>query len=77
VITGTYRFACAIARPCFEDPGGRTKYTARVHHWSVADREAHEKMGFHEGWGLRTEQLEALARQTLTPRRGAPCKEDE
>jgi uncharacterized protein YndB with AHSA1/START domain len=46
----------------FEDAGaGKTKYTARVLHWSVADREAHEKMGFHEGWGLCTTQLEALA----------------
>ena len=44
----------------FEDVGGKTRYTARVHHWTVADREAHEKMGFHESWGLRTEQLEAL-----------------
>jgi uncharacterized protein YndB with AHSA1/START domain len=48
----------------FEDePGqpGKTRYTARALHWSVADREAHEKMGFHEGWGLCTDQLEALA----------------
>ena len=45
----------------FEDEGGKTRYTARVRHWSVADREAHEKMGFHEGWGLCTDQLEALA----------------
>jgi uncharacterized protein YndB with AHSA1/START domain len=46
----------------FEDAGpGKTKYTARARHWSVADREAHEKMGFHQGWGLCTEQLEALA----------------
>ena len=44
----------------FEDEGGKTRYTARVRHWSVADREAHEKMGFHEGWGLCTDQLEAL-----------------
>jgi uncharacterized protein YndB with AHSA1/START domain len=44
----------------FEDDGGKTRYTARVRHWSVADREAHEKMGFHEGWGLCTDQLEAL-----------------
>ena len=44
----------------FEDVGGRTKYTARARHWTVADREAHEKMGFHEGWGRCTEQLEAL-----------------
>lgn len=44
----------------FEDEGGKTRYTARVRHWSVADREAHEKMGFHDGWGLCTDQLEAL-----------------
>ncbi len=34
----------------FENEGGKTKYTARVLHWTVADREAHEKMGFHQGW---------------------------
>lgn len=45
-----------------EAGGGKTRYTARVRHWSVADREAHEKMGFHQGWGIATEQLEALAR---------------
>jgi uncharacterized protein YndB with AHSA1/START domain len=44
----------------FEDQGGKTKYTARVRHWSEADREAHEKMGFHEGWKICTEQLAAL-----------------
>lgn len=44
----------------FEDDGGRTRYTARAWHWTVADREAHEKMGFHEGWGRATDQLEAL-----------------
>ena len=31
--------------------GGKTRYTARVRHWTVADREAHEKMGFHERLG--------------------------
>ena len=41
----------------FEDEGGKTRYTARVLHWSAADRESHEKMGFHEGWGKATEQL--------------------
>lgn len=35
-------------------------YTARVRHWSVADRLAHEKMGFHEGWGKATDQLAEL-----------------
>jgi uncharacterized protein YndB with AHSA1/START domain len=44
----------------FEDQGGKTRYTARVRHWTVADREAHEKMGFHEGWGRCTDQLAAL-----------------
>jgi uncharacterized protein YndB with AHSA1/START domain len=44
----------------FEEHEGKTKYTARVLHWTVADREAHEKMGFHEGWGIATDQLEAL-----------------
>ena len=45
----------------FEPEGGKTRYTALVRHWSVADREAHEKMGFHQGWGLCTDQLAALA----------------
>jgi uncharacterized protein YndB with AHSA1/START domain len=44
----------------FENEAGKTRYTARVRHWSVADREAHEKMGFHQGWGQCTDQLAAL-----------------
>lgn len=48
----------------FEDEGGpgssQTRYTARVRHWTVADREAHERMGFYEGWGVCTDQLAAL-----------------
>jgi uncharacterized protein YndB with AHSA1/START domain len=44
----------------FEDEGGKTRYTARARHWTVADREAHEKMGFHVGWGLCADQLTAL-----------------
>jgi len=44
----------------FEDQGGKTNYTARVRHWTVADREAHEKMGFHQGWPICTEQLAEL-----------------
>lgn len=46
----------------FENEGGKTKYTARARHWTVADREAHEKMGFHEGWGQCADQLAALVR---------------
>lgn len=41
----------------FEDLGGKTRYTATVRHWSAADCEAHEKMGFHEGWSQVAEQL--------------------
>ncbi len=44
----------------FENEGGKTKYTARVLHWSVADRKTHEEMGFHEGWSKATDQLAAL-----------------
>jgi uncharacterized protein YndB with AHSA1/START domain len=45
----------------FEKSGGKTKYTARVLHWTVADCEKHEQMGFHEGWGRCADQLAALA----------------
>lgn len=44
----------------FEDEDGRTRYTARVLHWTAEDRETHEKMGFHQGWAICAEQLAAL-----------------
>ena len=44
----------------FENEQGKTRYTARVRHWTVADREAHEKMGLHQGWGKCIDQLSAL-----------------
>jgi len=44
----------------FEDEGGKTRYTARALHWSVADREQHEQMGFITGWNQCADQLEAL-----------------
>jgi uncharacterized protein YndB with AHSA1/START domain len=47
----------------FEDAGnGQTRYTARALHWTRENRETHEKMGFHEGWGLAADQMIALAR---------------
>lgn len=49
-----------LAEITLEEQGGKTGYTARVRHWSVADREAHEKMGFHEGWKLCVDQLATL-----------------
>jgi uncharacterized protein YndB with AHSA1/START domain len=45
----------------FADEGGKTRYTARVRHWTVADRQAHENMGFHQGWGIATDQLSTVA----------------
>lgn len=44
-----------------EDEDGGTRYTAIARHWTAADRAAHEEMGFHQGWGLCTDQLAALA----------------
>ena len=44
-----------------DTPEGYTRYTARSLHWTVADREEHERMGFHEGWGIAADQLERLA----------------
>ncbi len=52
-------FTCVLT---FDDQGGKTLYTARALHWTKEDREAHEKMGFHQGWGIATDQLAALAR---------------
>lgn len=46
----------------FEDEGGKTRYTARAAHWTKEDRDAHEKMGFHEGWGQCATQLEEVAK---------------
>ena len=43
-----------------EEPDGRTKYTALARHWTAEDREAHETMGFHQGWERCTDQLAEL-----------------
>lgn len=46
----------------FEDDGvGRTRYKAVAVHRNQADRDAHEKMGFHEGWGTCADQLGEVA----------------
>jgi uncharacterized protein YndB with AHSA1/START domain len=50
-MTGTITFA---------EENGRTRYRARVSHWTEADRKQHEEMGFHAGWGKATDQLEEL-----------------
>lgn len=46
----------------FADEDGKTRYTALAQHWTGEDRKSHEDMGFHDGWGKATDQLEALAR---------------
>ena len=51
-----------VATVTFEDlGGGKSRYTAVARHWTAEDREAHEKMGFHEGWGQCADQLAELA----------------
>ncbi len=47
--------------------GSGTLYRARLLHWSAADREQHEAMGFHQGWPVATGQLAALV---VTPDMG-------
>ncbi|TDK39086.1 polyketide cyclase [Rhizobium deserti] len=47
----------------FEDLGdGRTQYTASAVHWTAEDKQAHEEMGFHQGWGAAADQLEQLVK---------------
>jgi uncharacterized protein YndB with AHSA1/START domain len=47
----------------FADAGnGKTHYKAVALHKDSADRETHEKMGFHEGWGTVAGQLEEFAK---------------
>ena len=58
VPSGKPFFTCVLT---FEDEAGQTRYTARALHWTVDDCAAHEKMGFHQGWGIATDQLAALA----------------
>ena len=51
-------FSCVLT---FDDEAGQTRYTVRAMHWTAEDCAAHEKMGFHKGWGIATDQLSALA----------------
>lgn len=47
----------------FEDAGnGETRYIARARHWTLENAKRHEEMGFHTGWGICADQLEALAK---------------
>lgn len=44
----------------FQPDGSGTRYVATAHHATAADRDAHEGMGFHEGWSAALDQLVAL-----------------
>lgn len=68
VFTDAYTSAWELAEKPFmtvtltfdEIAPGRTRYHARVSHWTITDREQHERMGFHQGWPVATEQLATL-----------------
>ena len=48
--------------------GKGTKYTALAIHRTLAERKAHEAMGFHEGWGKALDQLVELVGSWKRPR---------
>ena len=58
VPSGKPFFTCVLT---FAEEGRKTRYTAKALHWTVEDCKAHVDMGFHEGWGIATDQLAALA----------------
>ncbi len=43
-------------------PNGKTRYTARVRHWTKEASDKHAAMGFHQGWGKAFDQLVELMR---------------
>lgn len=56
---GAFAFTAIVT---FEDAGeGRTRYRAVAMHASRADRDTHEQMGFHDGWGTVADQLGEVA----------------
>ena len=51
------------AAATFSDAGnGKTAYKVVALHRNVADRQSHENMGFHDGWGTVASQLEEFAK---------------
>ena len=53
-----FAFSAVIA---IEPAAGGCTYTATVYHATPETAKAHEDMGFYDGWGTVTTQLEALA----------------
>jgi|GEM_PF-560385 len=56
---GTCNMPMTVELTFLPEEGG-TRYNVLVKHATVADREAHETMGFHSGWNQATDQLAAL-----------------
>ena len=50
-----------------DNGAGGTLYRAVALHKDSGDRDTHEKMGFHEGWGTVAGQLEQFAREMKAP----------
>lgn len=44
-------------------PDGKTRYTARVRHWTKEKCEKHAAMGFVDGWGKAFDQLVELCKE--------------
>jgi uncharacterized protein YndB with AHSA1/START domain len=56
---GAFPFTAIVT---LEDAGeGRTRYRAVAMHANRADRDTHERMGFHDGWGTCADQLGEVA----------------
>ena len=53
--------AFMVATVTFADEAGGTRYRVEVAHWTNEDRAQHAATGFHEGWGIATDQLAELA----------------
>lgn len=52
-----------VAETLMEGAGeGKTKYVWRALHWTEEAMKEHEAMGFHEGWRMAADQLEAIAK---------------
>lgn len=54
-------FGMTVVLTLRDEAGGGTVYTATVLHADADAVQKHEAMGFHQGWGMATTQLEELA----------------
>ncbi len=51
-----------VAILTFEPESGKTRYIARVRHWTTEAHAQHQAMGFETGWGIAADQMEAVAK---------------